>query len=359
MSRIYVCQKISQDILRVERIQLGVAGLGLVGGAIAFVSDASLTLSLISLFIGAVSMVLGVKSSGRVNKRIEAIRELVSEKSELEGSLEREQERVDELRTSLEEKEAEQQRLRDQQKRKNQRLQNLKRVLRRKGIDTSYLVDKYDDALYAPVMVLTHFSHPNHNEERGADLISENLEALDAKTLHGATKIIPPRNFDQSTSGRTELRDWFDEEVLSGKTDLAHRLEFLSIVDINQVFDRDQVDDEGGFPTNTVSKLFETDTVVPTEKLLEILAHDEQISIEDELRDNIALLAVSGATQDQMDALFDNQSAIESELGGITQIANTRPVEIGQILSKYEIPDSAELAQAIHEEANQLQEILG
>lgn len=156
------------------------------------------------------------------------------------------------------------------------------------------------------------------------------------------------------------MAEWFDEAVLNGRTDLNYKLEFLSVVDLNRALDRDaSIDTEGGdFPSNTISELFETDTVVPTEDLLNILARDERISIEDEIRENMALLAVSSATEAQMDAIISKQSEIQSELGPLHQVANTRVSDIGAVFSKYEIPDSVGLAEDVKQEANQLQDIL-
>ena len=75
-----------------------------------------------------------------------------------------------------------------------------------------------------------------------------------------------------------------------------------------------------------MSELFDTDTVVPTKDLVDILARSERISIEEELRDNIALLAVSEASEKQMDEIISNQTEIQERLGSLDQVANT-PVE--------------------------------
>jgi len=328
-------------------------------GAWSLYSGASIYIPAASLLLAIISFVSGTRLRKEIQQKEQAIHELLSEKSNLRSDLDEKQSRVQNLKSDLEQQREKKERFREERKRENQRLKNLKRILKNKGIDTSYLVDKYDSSLYAPVMVLTHFNSPNHNSESEAEVINENLDALDADTLHGATKIIPPRNFDQDVSRKEELRDWFDEEILDGETDLSHRLEFLSIVDINQVFDRDNAeDDDGGYPANTVSDLFDTDTVVPTEELLDILVNSDRISIEDEIRQNVALLAVSSASKQQMDEIISNQTGIQDDLGTLTEIANTDPDRVGTVLSKYGVADSDKLAQSIVQEANRLNDIL-
>lgn len=326
----------------------------------SLLSGSSIVLSFTSLIVGVASLVSGTRAKRELKKREDLLREVLSEKKELRDILVKEQERTENLRTDLERRQEEKEKLREEKHRENQRLQNLKRVLREQGIDTSYLVEKYDDSLYAPVMVLTHFSSPNHNNEAGEKLIGENLTALDAKTLHGATKIIPPRDFDQNLRGRKDLKEWFDDEVLGGQDNLSHKLEFLSIVDITQVFDRDSTkQDKVGYPANTVNELFDTDTVVPTEELLNILSQSEKISIEHEIRENIALLAVSSASEEQMEALIENQTEIQNKLGALSQILNTKVERINKVLAENGVPGPEELAKGIQNEAKQLKDILG
>ena len=330
----------------------------IIGFGSAF-AGVSVILSLASLLVGVFSLVTGKQAQDRIQQKENLIEELIFEKSDLKTDLEQKRERVDDLKSNLEYEVQQKEKLRAEKKRENQRLQNLKRVLQREGIDTSYLVDKYDNALYAPVMVLTHFSSPNHNDEDGEEVISENLDSLSAKTLHGATKIIPPRSFDQDISGRQELQEWFDREVLDGNTDLAHRLEFLSVVDINQVFDRDNAEEEGrGYPANTVNDLFDTDTVIPTEDLLDILARSDRISIEEEIRENIALLAVSSASKEQMDALIQSQKSIQKQLGNLTEVSNTEVTRIRSVLSEHNVSEPDQLAEEIRKEATRIKKIL-
>ncbi|QCC49765.1 hypothetical protein [Halapricum salinum] len=342
-----------------EHFRYLIAVAAVIVGIVSAFIGASVIISLASLSIGAFSVASGKKARDKIQQKERIIEALITEKSELRTNLKQKRDRVDTLSSNLEQEAQQKQKIRAEKQKENQRLQNLKRVLRREGIDTSYLVDKYDNSLYAPVLVLTHFSSPNHNDEDGEEVISENLESLSAKTLHGATKIIPPRNFDQDISGRQELQEWFDEEVLSGNSDLAHRLEFLSVVDINQVFDRDNAEeDEVGYPANTVNELFDTDTVIPTEDLLDILARSDKISIESEIRQNIALLAVPNASKDQMNDIIESQKEIQDQLGNLTEIANTSPGRINSVLSEYDVDNADQLARAIQREANRLKGIL-
>jgi len=243
---------------------------------------------------------------------------------------------------------------------KSQRLRNLKQVLDRKGIDADYLIEKYGEPLKAPLLVLTHFrADKGWNTEKGEQFIRDQLDRLDTKVLHGATRVIPPRNIDQDIETREGLEEWFHEEVLGGRDDLTYKLELCSIMDLRQVFGRDVADDEGGrFEMNTIDELFDTDPVVPTEDLLDILARSDRISMEEELRENVALLAIPYASEKQMEDIIRNQPPIQSSLGDITQIGNTDKERIESVLEDHNISGAGELAVGIKEEAKSLEPIL-
>ena len=239
-------------------------------------------------------------------------------------------------------------------------MRNLKRALRRKGIDTEYLIDKYDNSVYAPMMVLTHFSSPNNNTEDDEEFIKSNLEALDTKVLQGGARIVPPRNFDQSIDTQERLESWFRENVLGGRDGLGYKLEALFVADLTRVFDDDASSgqDDSSFPSNTVTELFEPDTVIPDEDLFNILSRSDRISLGEELRENIALLAVHNASETQMEEVIESQSTLEDRLGELSQIAATEPAEIQSVLADCNISESEELADSIHQEATRLAEVI-
>lgn len=322
------------------------AGICLIGGGVVLIIGGPISLSFISLIFGVGSSVWGWRRQADIKKKQTRIDELIEGKSQIE----------EQLREERENKEA----IREQKIQKNRRLSNLKQVLQRKGIDTEYLIEKYGRDLKAPLMVLTHFSAPRNNSEEEAKIIKLSLDSLDSKMLHGSARIIPPRNFDQSITSRDELEDWFDENVLDGRTDLTHKLEALSIVDIGQTFDRDasKDDDKQDFKTNTVSDLFETDTVIPTEDLVEILSRSDKISLEEELRQNVALLVVPNASKEQMEQVLEVQSKIENELGDVREISQTDTERIEDVFRQYDINDPESLGEGVQEEAQRIVEAL-
>lgn len=335
------------------------------GGCLSVAVALALNQQNIPIALVGIILTIGLGEMGRqaeeeVREKQEVIEELIDDKDDLRDDLneyrEQSKETKEQLQAVREKKEA----LKEKKKRENRRLSNLKRALQRKGIDTEYLIDKYGDSVYAPIMVLTHFSAPNNNTEDDEKFIKSNLEALDTKMLQGGTRIVPPRNFDQSIETREELESWFHENVLGGRDNLGYKLEALLIADITRVFDKDasKGEDESGFPANTVTELFETDTVVPDDDLFDILSRSDRISLEEELRENIALLAVHSASETQMEEIIEVQSTLEDELGELSQIAATKPTEIKSVLEDEGISDSEELAESMHQEANRLAEIL-
>jgi hypothetical protein len=309
-----------------------------VAGWIAL-SNGSLPIALVSLVFAVGSALWGRQRAQTLQRKQKVIEQLLDTKAQVKDELNRE---------------------REEKKLKNKRLSNLKRVLKRKGIDTEYLLDKYDNSLYAPLMVLTHFSAPRNNPKDKAEVIDSNLEELDSKMLHGSARIIPPRNFDQSRSSKQELQEWFDANVLDNRDDIAHKLEVISRVDVTKTFDRDaSVDDDGpDFKTNTISDLFETDTVLPTEDLLKILSRSDRISPEEELQENIGLLAVPHASETQMEQIIGAQVELEDSLGETTQIAQTTVEDIKAELDEHDIEDPEELAENLKGEAHRIQELL-
>lgn len=322
-------------------------------------STISLVFGAVSVFLGVVSLVSGWNLHKTIRRQERMLDAHIGETTVLRNVLRDEKSRSAELQEDLKKERSKKEDLRTEKQRENQKLRNLKRVLRSKGIDTQYISDKYDGTLRAPLMVLTHFNAPDYNTEEDAAMIKSNFADLDAKTLHGATKIIPPRNFDQSIKTKEQLERWFDDKVLGGQSGLTHKLEAISVADLTRVFDRDQTEGVRGWEMNTVSSLFDTDTVIPTEDLLELLARSDRISIESELRDNVALLAINYASENQIEQIIRRQSDIQSELGEITQIANTAPAQIERVLLENGVSGADELAGHIRDEASRLSEILG
>jgi len=336
------------------------AGGCLVVAIFLAVNQRNFPIALVGVFLTVGLGIMGRRAEEEVREKQEYIEELIGDKEDLRGDLSQSRKRTRKTEEQLQNERQKKQALREKKKRENRRLSNLKRALRGKGIDTEYLIDKYDKSVYAPMMVLTHFSAPNNNTEEGEELIRSNLEALDTKMLQGGARIVPPRNFDQSIETREELKAWFQENVLDGREELGYKLEALLVADITRVFDEDasRGEDESGFPANTVTELFEPDTVIPDDDLFDILSRSDRISLEEELRENIALLAVHSASETQMKAVIEAQSDLEDELGSLSQVAETDSSDIQSVLESCGVPDSEALANSMHQEAIRLTEIL-
>jgi hypothetical protein len=326
------------DIEQEKIAYAGSVALIVIGGSLYYVG-APAAITLLSFVFSVGSGIFGWRKKKRVQTLESAIDSLLNERRDLKEELEATEER---------------------KQIKSQRLRNLKQVLDRRGIDADYLLKKYGRPLKAPILVLTHFSSKNDwNTEDGERFIRGQLEKLDTKVLHGATRVIPPRSIDQEVESREELETWFREEILGGREDLTYKLELLSTVDLRQVFGKDTAGDDGGqFEMNTIDELFDTDPIVPTNDLLDILARSDRISMEEELRENVALLAIPYASEEQMNDLIRNQPSIQSGLGNITQIGNTNEEQIAKVLNEHDVHGSEELAVGIREEAKSLEPIL-
>jgi|GEM_PF-6598732 len=326
------------DIEREKIAYLGAALLIIIAVAL-YIIGAPTAITLLSFVFSVASGAFGWKKHQEVRTLESAIGSLLEEKEDLK----------EELETTAEKKQL-----------KSQRLRNLKRVLDREGIDTDYLIKKYGQPLKAPILVLTHFtSDKGWNTKEDEQFIRDQLDKLDTKVLHGATRVIPPRSIDQDVDSREELGIWFRDQVLGGRESLTYKLELLSIVDLSQVFGQDNAGDAGGqFEMNTIDELFDTDPVVPTEDLLSILARSDRISMEEELRENVALLAIPYASEEQMEDIIHHQPSIQRQLGNITQISNTDEEQIEEILKEHDVSGAGELAVGIRKEARSLEPIL-
>lgn len=322
-----------------EKVAYGGSVVLITAAGILYFVGAPAAITLLSFVFSVLSGVFGWKKQQEVETLESAMDSLLEEKADLK----------EELETTEERKQI-----------KSQRLRNLKQVLDREGIDADYLIEKYGQPLKAPVLVLTHFSSENGwNTEEGERFIRDQLEMLDAKVLHGATRVIPPRSINQDIETREELEKWFREVVLGGREDLTYKLELLSIVDLRRVFGKDTAGDDGGqFEMNTIDELFDTDPIIPTDDLLDILARSDRISMEEELRENVALLAIPYASEEQMKAIIRHQRSIQNSLGDLTQIGNTDQKRIESVLRRNGISDAGKLAAGIQKEAKSLESIL-
>ncbi|WP_336036654.1 hypothetical protein [Halobacterium yunchengense] len=321
-----------------EKVAFGVGGVLICFGVFLYIIGAPNALTLLAFSVSVGSGVYGWRKKKKVAALESALNGLLEEKED--------------LKEELEETESKKQL-------KSQRLRNLKQVLDREGIDVDYLVEKYGQPLKAPLLVLTHFKSENGwNTSEGEQFIRDQLDKLDTKILHGATRVIPPRSIDQDIETRAELEEWFHEEVLGGRENLTYKLELFSVIDLRQVFGQDKAGDDSQFEMNTIDELFDTEPVVPTDDLLSMLARSDRISMEEELRENIALLAIPYATEEQMRDLISSQSSIQDRLGNLTQIGNTDEQEIERVLGEHEIEGAKELAEGIKQEALSLEAVL-
>lgn len=312
-------------------------GALLILGAVLVTLDLPVILSYLSLAVGVVSEGVGLyKRQQRVSVNKELLDELINEKSRLRDDLESKEEKLEEVA--------------EERARKSQRLQNLKQVLDREGIDTEYLVEEYGKPLKAVLIVIT---HTRRNDEK--EYIKKRIESLGGESIHGATKLIPPSSVDQDISNSDELVEWFQETVLEGK-DLQYKLELLTLLDVKQLYGEDKT--EGDTYYEVVDDLFDLDSLIPSVDIIDILAHSSRFSLQDELRKNVALLAVTSASQEQLEAIISSQPSIQNALGPITQIANTDVDDIESVLQDADVPDAGELAPSLRQEARRIELIL-
>jgi hypothetical protein len=252
------------------------------------------------------------------------------------------------LEGRLAEKDKDIERLRKEQRKRVKERHHIVQALKRSGISTDKLINKYDKPLNA---ILISYASQKELTPRGrlreSHFIRTELERYNVKYLGGSDSLIPPAKVPKNIKNSNDLKIWFDSEILKGR---YCKLKFLVLLDL-----RKKAFWNSNLPYMQTRTLHRTLGEVLT---IEDIFTEEQISkiaLSDIVRSgDIAWLASDILSPDELEIIHKNQSLIEGELGNpsLRLLSNDGMVAtLSTVLAKYGISSPDKVASVIVGEA--------
>lgn len=224
--------------------------------------------------------------------------------------------------------------------------------LKRRGISTQRLIQKYDKPLrailisYMKQRVQTSTGEVVH--ERYA---SHEFRAQGAISLGGSELIIPPTKFPENVKTRDDLKEWYEENILKGR---YLKLKFLAIIDLREkIYWSNNVPEaggaRGGWKHSTIGEALNIDELFSEEAV-------NRIALSDIVRDgDIVWLASASVGTDTLHWIQQNQIGIENAIGN----PNLRTIAKGdlknnlidELKTRLSRDEATEVAEAIITEA--------
>lgn len=246
---------------------------------------------------------------------------------------------IETLEERLAQKEKNIELLTKEQKKRVKEKQHFVQALKRSGLSTEKLINRYDKPLNAILISYTWQEPPG--------FIKEELSRYNSKWLGGDVSLITPANIPKNMRNKDDLRTWFETKILKGR---HCKLKFLILVDLKT---------KAYWNTYLPDPEIERIHCSIGEKLdIEDLFTDEQVSriaLSDIIRSgDIAWLASHILSKDELELITKNQSHIERELGNpsLRLLSNESIIDkLSSILNKYGIFNPEEVSRAVVGEA--------
>lgn len=311
----------------------------IIGAILLFVFIGDAVPSIVTIVLG----IYGYFQNEKDKKEIEKIREELLE--------ERTERKI--LQGQLQEKDTTILDLKEDKKNKEEKVDYILKALERKGITTEYIVRKYNKSINSVLILFSHQKPPR--------FIREKIESMGGRVSdRGKLGVLPPVKCPQGNIGEKELREWFKQKFLADSNiDYEYRVHLLPI-DLKNKYSTEKIDKDTAknLKEMTLIRFFKVTDLVDYEKVWKLV--NDEISLKDEIKENVGLLAIPVATKKQLDIILkpENQLEIQKKIGNITQLLNTTPEEIEGILSEYKIDNADVLAKDLKKEAEYMKEHL-
>lgn len=242
-------------------------------------------------------------------------------------------------RERLEEKDRKIETVTREQRKRQRESHRIIESLKRSGLSTGKLVQRFDRPLNA---ILISYSHQDPEA-----FIKDELARYNSKWLGGTVSIIPPTRVPNTIKNKDDLKSWFENNILK---DRNCKLKFLILIDL-----KDKAYWHTYLPNADIERIHST----IGEKLnVEDLFTEEQIrkiALADIIRDgDIAWLASSVLPASELDVIHRNQTFIEEKLGNPSlRILSDEGVldSLTAVFNELNIAKPHEVAQAIVREA--------
>ncbi len=221
-------------------------------------------------------------------------------------------------------------------------------ALKRSGLSTDKLVERYDRPLNAILIsYVTQVKPGKKGYYEKCKFVQLELKKYGALNLGGADALIPPSKVPKWIKNRLDLKLWFESKILKGR---YCKLRFLILFDLrNKAFWNSYIPYKQKQPWNfTLGEVLNIEDLFTEEQI-------NRIALGDVIRDgDIAWLASHFLATTELEVVHKNQSIIERKLGNPTlkEISKgTISDKLSSVLDEYGINNSLEVAKDIISEA--------
>lgn len=181
--------------------------------------------------------------------------------------------------------------------------------LKRRGISVDKLIQKYDKPILAILI-----SYASQKEQRkpgsysNSSFLRSELEKYNSKYLGGTDVIIPPANVPHWIKNNTDLKKWFEKEILKRR---FCKIKYLALIDLKKdIYWETYLPYEQKRPMHfTIGEKLDIKDIFSETEI-------NKISLSQIIRDgDVGWLASTVITGDELDIILKNQIIIERELG--------------------------------------------
>jgi hypothetical protein len=253
-----------------------------------------------------------------------------------------------ELLRQLEEKDRQIIKLNDEQKDVIKEKQRIIDSIKRSGLSTEKLIDRYGKGLNAILISC-------YNQKALGDTIYgtpdkfllKELERYNGKHLGSGVYLVPPAYVPRHIKNRNDLEQWFETEILKRRYCI---LKFLIIFDLGKkaYWNNNLPYEQTHKISHTLGEVLDVEDLF-TEEQIKTTTIDNIIKNGD-----VGWLAYNYLSESEFQVIHNNQSAIEKALGNpsLNLLANESMKDrLSSVLSSYSIDNSPDIAEAIINEA--------
>ena len=248
----------------------------------------------------------------------------------------------------LEEKEKSIEKLTREQKKREKEKHRIIQSLKRSGLSTRKLVERYNRPLNTILIsYMTQVEPTGTGYYKKCQFVKAELEKYDAKYLGGGVSLIPPTKVPRRIRNGGDLKLWFEQEILKGR---YCKLKFLILFDLGkEAFWHSYVPYEQRNPFHfTLGEVLGIEDLFTEEQI-------NRIALGDIIRDgDIAWLASRLLSGTELEIIHSNQTLIENKLGkpSLREFADDNIVsKLSVALTEIGINNPDEVSKAIVNEA--------
>lgn len=248
----------------------------------------------------------------------------------------------------LAEKDERIQKLEKSQKKREKEKRRIIQSIKRSGLSTDKLVERYDKPLNAILIsYVTQVEPSGTGYYRPCKFVQDELKSFNAKRLGGADLLIPPAKVPGWIKNRNDLELWFEKEILKGR---YCKLRFLILFDLRKkAFWKNYVPYTQKKPWNyTIGEVLDVEDLFTEEQI-------NRIALSNIIRDGDVVWLASGLLSGtELEKIHSNQTLIENKLGtpSLRELADDHTVsKLSVALTDIEISNPDEVSKAIVDEA--------